>query len=303
MLAAGHGLPHRRPEKAGNSVARRPPPHTLKREGVRPVELWVADAARGLMRIRDGECRKMAPPCGALCALDQKIFCAGPRWGLCLSRETGATLYDFPVPTGVCALAGLGGALCALSSDADCVQAYGPGGELLFSAPAGDYPRDLCASPCGRYLAVAAGAAGEILLFDHRLSCLQRRRVAGAACAVCFLPRALAALCAVGDGELSSRLLYISPRGVSQEVLAYPGAPCSLCALPGGQCLAGCQERAFCLRPDGALSCAYPCAYPARIRATRMGPLLCDAWRGEVRRMEGGCCYRGEEPCDVCAFL
>ena len=81
------------------------------------MELWVADAARGLMRIRDGECRKMAPPCGALCALEQKIFCAGPRWGLCLSRETGATLYDFPVPTGVCALAGLGGVIL----DADAV--------------------------------------------------------------------------------------------------------------------------------------------------------------------------------------
>lgn len=264
------------------------------------MKIWVADGTRGLMRQSGGEWRRVGPPGNTVCPWGRQIYCSGQTRCVCLDQESGAERFDFPVPTGVCALAPLGRMICALSADADSLSAFCPHtGELLFSSPAGSYPRDLCVSPCGRYVAVAGGAAGEILLFDETLSCIQRRRVPGVACAVCFLPRALAALCAVGDGELSSRLLLISPRGVAEEAFACPDAPCALCALPGGQCLMGCHGTIFCFRADGKLFYRRPCAYPARIRPWQSSALICDAWQGVVKRLGGPVVYEGVEPLDV----
>lgn len=264
------------------------------------MNIWVADGARGLMRGSGGAYRQMGPPGNALCLSGGRVFCAGQNRCACLDRESGETLFDFPVPTGVCALAALGDVVCALSSDADSLSAFSAQtGEMLFSAPAGAYPRDLCVSPCGRYIAVAGGAAGEVALFDETLACVQRRRVPGAACAVCFLPRCLAVLCAVGDGDLSSRLLRVSPRGVIEEMYSCPSAPCALCATPGGQCLMGCHGAVFRLRADGHLSYRVPCAYPARLRNFREGALICDAWQGCVLTVTGRPLYTGKEPWDV----
>lgn len=264
------------------------------------MTIWAADGERGLMRITGGNAEKCGPPSRAVCSGGGKVFCAGQRQGLCLQKDTGETLFDFALPTGTCALALLGQRLCALSSDADSLCAFcAQSGTILLSAPAGAYPRDMCLSPCGKYLAVAGGAAGEILLFDENLTCVQRRRVPGAACAVCFLPRHLAALCTVGDGELSTRLMLISPRGVAEEIFSWPDGPCSLCALPGGQCLVGCHGAVLCLRPDGRQSFRIPCAYPARIRPFRDGALICDGWQGRILRLNGQSIYQGSEPCDI----
>ena len=66
----------------------------------------------------------------------------------------GEALFDFPVPPGVCALRLFRGMICALSTEADSVSAYDPDtGQMLYAAPAGTYPRDLCAG--GRWLAAA----------------------------------------------------------------------------------------------------------------------------------------------------
>ena len=269
-------------------------------EEARRVNIWVADAARGLIRRERGESLIVGPPGNALCSAGDKIFCAGPGRCFCCAKEGGGALFDFPVPSGVCALTAAGGAVFALSADADSVTAFSaPSGELLFSAPAGVYPRAMCLSPCGKYLAVAGGAAGEALIFDRSLTCLKRYRTAGAVCAVCFLTRALAVLCAVGDRELSSHLLFISPRGVTEEIFSCDSAPCALCALPDGRCVLGCHGEIIALRPDGKLSFRFPCPFPARLYPSRMGVLVCDPWQGKVFLLRGGTLYAGNAPEDA----
>lgn len=270
------------------------------KRGGEGVKMWVADAQMGLMLVTENGCRKIGPPGCALCAGKGKIYCAGTGRCGCYDWKTGEMCFDFPLPGGVCALGMAGDKICALSSDADSISAFdGERGELLFSAPAGVYPRDFSVSPCGRYLAVAGGAAGEILLFDEMLQCRMRHRVAGIACGVAFLPRCLAALCAVGEGELSARLLLISPRGVMEEAFLCPDVPCALCALPGGQCLIGCHGAVYGLRADGKIMPRLACAYPARIRLAHGQGLICDAWQGDVLRLNGRCLYRGKEPADA----
>lgn len=264
------------------------------------MKTWVADAQRGLKLLEGNVCRHLGPPGCALCAGNGRIYCAGEARCGCFDRRTGNALFDFPLPGGVCALGAAGDKICALSSDADSISAFrAQNGELLFSAPAGVYPRDFSVSPCGRYLAVAGGAAGEILLYDDMLQCRLRCRIAGIACGVAFLPRALAALCAVGEGELSARLMLISPRGVAEEAFFCPLPPCALCALPGGQCLIGCHGAVYCLRPDGKIVPRLSCAYPARIRPGRGSALICDSWQGEILLPDGSCLYRGGEPADA----
>lgn len=264
------------------------------------MALWVADGKRGVIRLGAGETKTLGPPGEALCVLNGRLFCAGCARCVCRGIRDGKALLDFPLPGGVCALCPLGGMVCALSSEADSLSAFSPEtGQLLFTAPAGVYPRDLCLSPCGRYAAVAGGAAGEVLIFDGGLHCVRRHRLPGAPCAVCFLPRALAALCAVGDGELSARLMLISPRGVVEEVFACPQVPCSLCALSGGRYLVGCHGAVYHFRGDGQLTGRTPCAYPCRMRPLRQGGMICDACSGSVLSADGQPMYQGEEPWDA----
>ncbi len=260
--------------------------------------LWVADGEKGLIREADGAFARIGPPAYALCAGGGRVYCACA--GLCQCRDgrTGKPLFDFPLPPGVCALCLFGGMVCALSTEADCVAACDPAtGQMLYSAPAGAYPRDLC--PCGRLLAVAGGAAGEVLLMDEGLRLTARHRVPGAARAVRMLPRGLYVLCAAGEEEPASRLIRISPRGVSEEVYSDPRPPTVLCALPDGRCLAGCRESVALLRPDGRLLGRERCAYPARLRPCRRGVMMCDSWQGTVRLFSGGLMYRGGEPLDA----
>ena len=264
------------------------------------MKIWVADGEAGLMQGDGNSFFRAGEECLALCAGLGHIYCAGRKRGQCLDGVSGKMLFDFPVPGGICAMGMLGDQVCALSADADSLSAFcGHTGALLFSAPAGDYPRDLCISPCGKYLAVAGGAAGEILLFDRSLSCIQKRRVPGAVCAVCFLARHMAALCAVGDQELSARVMRISPRGVAEEIYDCPRAPCSMCALSGDRLLVGCHEELALLRGDGRVMRRFSCAYPARLRPYRDGALICDGWQGTVRALGGPVLYRGKEPGDV----
>lgn len=266
------------------------------------MKIWAADGEAGLMLGNGQGYRKIGPAGEALCAWDGCVYCAGGQKCHCYEDEKGEMRFDLSIPTGVCGLIPLGDSICALSSDADCLLAFCPRtGEMRFSAPAGNYPRDLCKSPCGRFLAVAGGAAGEILIFDESLACLEKYRVPGAACGVCFLPRGLMALCAVGEGELSSRLMRISPRGVGEEICALSDIPCSLCALPGGGCLAGCSDQVIRLRHDGKITFRLPAVYPARIRHFRGQSLICDLCQGEIVTLEGRAIYRGKAPLDVLA--
>ncbi len=264
------------------------------------MRLWVADGEQGLTLAENGSRRVWGPPCSALCAGWKRVFSAEQHRCVCRSQETGEALYDLPLPTGVCAMTVWDGAVCALSADADSVTAFSAEtGELLCCAPAGIYPRDLCVSRQGRFLAVAGGASGSVLLLDRGLRMLKEYRLPGAVCGVCCLKRSLLALCAVERGEIETRLMRVSLRGAAEEVFASPFVPSCLCLLPGSGCAVGCMGRVLFLSPRfktvGALSC--PC--PARIRLTPRGPLISDPCRGEAKLADGQPLYRGPSPQDA----
>lgn len=266
------------------------------------MQIWVADGERGLMRGQHGIYRRVGAPGRALCAAAGKIYCAGEKRCVCYDRETAEPLFDFAVPPEVCALAAMGDGVYALSADADSVTAFSADtGEARFCAPAGNYPRALRASPRGNCLAVAGGAAGEILLLDGCLRPVGRHRVPGTAVDVCFLPRGMAALCAVGDGELSARLMRISPRGVAEEWFAASWVPCALCPLESGRCLVGGHGGVTAVRGDGRAAFRLPCPYPAKLDAGRGAPLIVDPWQGAVFCLTGERIYQGGEPLDVLA--
>lgn len=262
------------------------------------MALWVADGERGLMRKTQEGFARVGPPGYALCAGMGRVYCAGAGRCLCCRGDTGEELFDFPVPPGVCVLCLFRGMVCALSTEADCVTAYDPEtGEMLYAAPAGAYPRDLC--PGGEWLAVAGGAAGEILLLDGEMRRAARFRLPGTVCGACFQPRGLYALCAAGEEELKARLLRVSLRGVWEEIFLDPQPPASLCALADGKCLVGCREGVIKVRQDGKAVGRWRCAYPARLRLCRGGAIVCDSWQGEVRMLSGQTLYRGGEPLDA----
>lgn len=259
------------------------------------MALWVADGALGLFRDQQP---LLSQPCFALCREKYTCFAAGAKQGHGLHMKTGRVLFSFALPGGVCVLEMFGPHLCALSTEADALFAFHPQtGSLCLSAPAGNYPRHFEVSPCRSFAAVAGGAAGDVLIFDHQLQCLRTFRVPGAVVSLCFLPRGLAALCAVGDEQVSSRLYFISPRGVMEEVFACPTPPVSLCALPGGRLLMGCHGGIWHLH-DGRAVGRRPCVYPARIRPAQKGYLYADAWQGCIRTEKGEMRYQGQEPVD-----
>ncbi len=264
------------------------------------MRLWVADSEQGLMLAQGDSCRRQGPPCGALCSGWGRVFCAEPQRCVCRGCETGETLFDLPLPTGVCAMAVWDGMVCALSADADSVTAFSAlTGELLCCAPAGVYARDLCVSRQGRFLAVAGGAGGSVLLLDQSLRLLREYRLPGTVCGVSCLRRSLLALCAVERGEIETRLLRVSLRGAAEEVFASPLAPSCLCPLPGNGFAVGCMGRVLFLSSRYKPVYTLPFACPARIRLTRWGPLICDPCRGEAALADGQTLYRGPSPQDA----
>ena len=264
------------------------------------MRLWAADGEQGLMRAEAGSLCRLGPPCGALCFGWGRIFCAEQHRCVCRGQETGDVLFDLPLPTGVCAMTVWENQVCALSADADSVTAFSAlTGELLCCAPAGMYPRDLCVSRQGRFLAVAGGASGSVLLLDRQLRPLREYRLPGTVCGVCCLRRSLLALCAVERTEIETRLLHVSLRGAAEEVFSSPLMPSCLCSLPGNGCAVGCMGQVMLLsshyKPVRVLSC--PC--PVRVRPTRRGLLICDPCRGEAALADGQTLYRGPSPQDA----
>ena len=264
------------------------------------MQLWVADGEQGLMRSVQGCWQRIGPPAEALCFGWGRVFSAGQERWRCCDPASGETLLDGCAPPGVCSLAVLSDRLCALSSEADSVTAYSVHtGQTLFSAPAGIYPRDLCVSRQGRFLAVAGGAAGEVLLLDRDLRFLRAYPLPGTVCGVCFQPRGMAALCAVENGALSARLFFIRYRGITQEVATFPLLPSCLCALPGGGCAAACHGEAIWIGPNKKIIGRRMCSCPSRIRYSLLGPLICDTWQGDVAAWNGKTLYRGKNPLDA----
>lgn len=262
------------------------------------MALWIADGTAGLKKA-DGQA--LTPPCYALCCLENRVFAACERQGFCLQKEKGNILFDFSLPSGVCALAPFGPYLCALSRDADCLWALSPQtGTLCLTAPAGSYPRDFSISPCGCYAAVAVSGAGKVLILDRELRCIRRERVAGAPVGVCFHNRRLLVLCAVGDYEISARLVSISPRGVTEEVFLFPQPPACLCPLRDGGCLMGCHGTVVQLSAAGQVKQLLPCCLPSRIRPGQNSLLIADGQKGTVFDLQRHILCRSAEPLDFC---
>lgn len=262
------------------------------------MALWIADGRIGLRKNRE---QPITPGCFALCKTKEHLFAVTAHLGYCLCRKTEEILFDFPVPPGVCTVASFGPHICALSRDTDSLCAFSPeDGTLCLSAPAGIYPRDFSVSPCGRYLAVAGSAAGEVILMDREMRCIRKEKVAGAAVGVCFLPAGLGVLCAVGDENLSSRLVIISPRGVTEEIFTFPKPPLCLCALPDGSCLVSCHGHVLRLNGSGRLSGRLSSPLPVRVRPVKGGILIADSLCGTVKDGQNHLHYQGEEPADMC---
>lgn len=263
------------------------------------MRLWAADGERGLVLAEGGSCRFLGPPCGALCLGRGRVFCAEQHQCVCYGKEAGNRLFSLPLPTGVCAMTVWNGAVCALSADADSVTAFSARtGELLCCAPAGVYPRDLCVSRQGRFLAVAGGASGSVLLLDRELRRLREYRLPGTVCGICCLRRSLLALCAVERGEIETRLLRVSLGGASEEVFSSPLPPACLCPLSVG-CAIGCMGQVTFLSAGYKPLRVLPCPCPVRIRPTPWGPLICDPCRGTAALADGRVLYRGPSPQDA----
>ena len=263
--------------------------------------LWAADGERGLMLVTGDGCRRVGPPGEALCRVGGRIWCAGAGQCRCYAEATGEFLCDMEMPTGVCAMTAFGNQVYALSSDADSVTAFcAETGEIRCCAPAGMYPRDVCAHSGEKYFLVAGGVSGEMLLLDAALQRLKAYRLPGIVCGACFLGRGMAALCAVERGEaLASRLFFVSYRGVTEEIFALPLVPGCLCGLPDGGCVMGCCGEIVCFRANKKAAFRQPFSCPLRLRAARGQILLCEAGEGVISLLSGRRVYSGTNVCDA----
>lgn len=244
--------------------------------------LWVADGEKGLMLLDENDCRRVGPPGETLCRAGEKIWCAGAGWCRCYAEGRGEFLCETALPTGICAMAAMNNQVYALSSDSDSVTAFDAAtGEILCCTPAGVYPRDLCAHPDGKLLLTAGGASGKMLLFDADLNKLKTYRLPGTVCGACFVPRGLAALCAVERGEtLAARLYAVSFRGVTEEIFSSPLVPNFLVGLPDGGFVLGCCGEIVRFRANKKAALRQPFSCPLRLRASRGAMLLCEAGEG-----------------------
>lgn len=269
------------------------------------MALWIADSERGLVYISRQQLLLCPQPL-CLTACGDSVICAA---------QDGAHVYapdslercGYPLPPGVCRMCALPGALYCLSGEADSVSMLCPvTGRLRLCAQCGCYPRDMQISPCGKYLLIAGGAAGETLLLSSQdLKLIRRFPVPGMACAAVFAGREVYTLCAVEDGDVSARLLRISPRGVQTEVYTARGLPGALGCLPDQSLLCGILGECVRLRTDGRVLQRYPGGLTASIRAGKYAALLCDPLDGSVQRVpytigkSAETVYPGASPSDV----
>ena len=269
------------------------------------MALWIADEERGLMHIR-GEAKNLCPQPLCLTICGDSVICAA-REGARVYAPDAQEIARYPLPPGVCRLCALPGALYCLSNEADSVSLMCPvTGRLRLCAQAGCYPRDMKISPCGRMLAVAGGAAGQVLLFSAPdLQLLRRLSLPGVVYAVSFAGSSLYALCAVEDEDISSHLIRLSARGVQSDIFHDSGLPGALCTLRDQTLLLGMLGAAVRLRPDGRVLQRYAGGLAQSIRAYDDFALIADPLQGCVQRVFLGIgksaetIYPGASPSDM----
>ena len=269
------------------------------------MALWIADEERGLMHIR-GDTKNLCPQPLCLTVCGDSVICAA-REGARVYTPDAQEIARYPLPPGVCRLCALPGALYCLSSDADSVSALCPvTGRLRLCAQCGCYPRDMKISPCGRMLAVAGGAAGQVLLLSAQdLRLLQSIPLPGMAYAVTFAGSGLFALCAAEESDITAHLVRVSARGVVSEVLSAKGLPGAMCTLRDQTLLCGVLGETLRVKHDGRVLQRYKGGLAQSIRAYGDFALIADPLKGCVQRVElvigksAGTVYPGASPSDM----
>lgn len=272
------------------------------------MALWIADPQSGLMHVSKTP-RRLYPEAQCLTVCGSCLICAARGTAFSFT-PTAQQTGEYPLPPGVCRMCALPGALYALSSEADSVSLLCPvTGRLRLCAQAGCYPRDMQLSPCGRYLAISGGAAGEMLLYTAQdLTLLRRIALPGMVYSAVFCGRELFALCAAEENEMTAHVLRISPRGVQSEIFSAAAMPGVLCALRDHSLLAGLLGECVRLRPDGRVLQRYAAGLPAAIRAWREGALIADPLNGNVLHVpagigkSAGIIHSGASPSDMLVF-
>lgn len=252
------------------------------------MPLWVADE-RGLYR--GGE--RVGAPCAALDARDGRVWTAGAARGERLTAD-GKPDGSFAAPPGVSRVAA-GDYLYALSADADSVTAFDGALCPALTAPAGDFPRDLCVSGDGRRLLIAGGASGTAILMDNSLRVMRAYALPGVVSAACFTRDGFAALCAPPGEEMRASLIAVRRAGTAETLITLPGAPCALCVLANGDCVVGVTGEILRLRGRRVIY-RLPSPCPTRIRAVGDAALVVDLCEGTARlvgRPPGAVVYRG----------
>ncbi len=269
------------------------------------MALWIADEERGLI-YQSGGVKKLCPQPLCLTICGDSVICAareGARVYACDARE----IARYPLPPGVCRLCALPGALYCLSSEADSMSVLCPmTGRLRLCAHSGCYPRDMKISPCGRMLAVAGGAAGQVLLFSAQdLRLLKSISLPGMAYAVTFAGSGLFALCAAEENDITAHLVRVSARGVVSEVFSARGLPGALCTLRDQSLLCGILGETLRIKADGRVLQRYKGGLAQSIRAYGDFALIAVPLEGTVRRVElavgksAGVVYPGASPSDM----
>lgn len=269
------------------------------------MALWIADEERGLMHI-SREMQNICPQPLCLTICGDSVICAA-REGARVYARDARELACYPLPPGVCRMCALPGALYCLSGDADSVNLLCPAtGRLRLCARAGCYPQDMKISSCGRMLAVAGGAAGQVLLLSAQdLTLLRQFSLPGMVYAVCFAGNSLYALCAAEENDIATHLMRISPRGVVSDVFSRQGLPGAMCTLRDQTLLCGVLGETLRLRTDGRVVQRYPGGLAQSIRAYGDFALIADPLSGCVQRVElaigksAGTVYPGASPSDM----
>lgn len=186
--------------------------------------------------------------------------------------KTPAEQLLFVPPPRVIRAAFLGDALYALCEDSNALYAYdAQAGTLQYVAPAGIAPKGFALSPCGRYIAVAGGSTGEVLILSlPALTPYARYALRGCAVAVCFMAGALYALCVTGEER------GVLVRCGGGALCALPFAPCALCPF-GRTMLVCCAGRVMDVDLVGKKRRVWQAELPLCVKSTLRGAYVLDA--------------------------
>ena len=263
------------------------------------MSVLIADMGRGLFLGCERTGRLAPVPCPAQCPFlalchrgELLVASDRQREVYRLTRGGLAQARSFPAPPGMVAmlLSPCGRQLYQLGGECDSVHMRGmEKGELIRVCPAGVYPRDMRLDSTGRYLLIAGGASGELILMDAReLRALCSIELGGAVCAADFTPGGAMALVTRENGDLETCLCRVPASFDRFERLAlFEGQAGALLALPDGSVAIGLQDGVK--RYDAkrhaltTLSAQYP--LPACMEYRSGALLVSDTLTGQVARL------------------